>query len=699
MRHFFQVFLLLLLSSPVWAQVANDECINATSLGSITNYCSNPGQFTNVGATGSALPVPFCFPDTLTQDVWFSFTATATNASIRVIGQLERESGGSITAPQFVLYDASCTMPTEIICASDGFGVNLIEAITDDLQPGELYFLRVAARDQIEGTFQLCIDLFDFVPEPKSDCVDGVILCDKSSFTVASLQGGGNDVTEIDDASCLYNEFAPRQTESGSVWYRWTCDTAGTLGLELRPTNPTDDLDFSVYELPGGIDDCAGKELLRCIASGENIGQPFSDWERCTGVTGLREGDGDDTEIPGCQVGDNNFGEALQMEAGKSYAMIVNNFSQTGNGFTINFTGSGTFQGPKPAFAIDPETGSQCDNDVITFTNQSTLTPGASGSYDWFFGSFADRPQASGNGPFQITYNSFGEKVITLRVTSSEGCVVTETREIFIEPCCEASTPLIAAEPAGIDPVCAGTATGSFTTSVLTGVPDFVYSINGGPFLSDTAYTGLFADEYTIFVQNIKGCVDTVYVELFDPPATEVEIGDNLNAELGERIVVSAQTNIAGPGTYMWSGVDSLLCLNPECSEVEIIAGNPAELMVFFTSDEGCVASDLLQIDVRKVRPLYVPNAFSPNIDGVNDNWTIYGPEGIVTRINSVQVFDRWGNRVWEASNLPLNDPTVGWDGRFRGEALNPAVFAFYAEVEYVDGVVLPVTGDINLIR
>ena len=685
------------------AQPANDECAGAIELGEVSRYCSEPEQFNNLGATDSGFgDERNCHPQGGTSDVWFLFEATGSDANIRVIGQLPRLAGGTLRQPQFSLYDASCTTPTELACASDGADVGVAETFANDLEAGTLYFLRVSARDSMQGTFQLCIEMFDFIPEPQSDCVDGVVLCDKSPFTVASLQGAGNDTDEIEDGNCLFglDPFSSGPAETGSVWYRWTCDEPGSLGFVLTPNNPVDDLDFAVYELPGGIDDCAGKRLLRCMASGEFIGAPFDDWIRCNGPTGLRDGDGDREEEAGCRRTDNNFAESIQMEAGRSYALIVNNFSNTGNGFGIEWTGTGTFLGPKPDFAFDPATGNQCDAaELITFTDRSTFPPGVTGSSEWFFGEYANPPQGFGTGPFEVGYSGFGDKVITLRVTSDAGCVVTERRELYIEPCCDGSDPLVADEPTVTDPLCPGTATGAFDVGVVSGAPDYFFSVGGGPFLADAATEGLFAGTYDVFLQNIKGCTDTVAVTLVDPPPINVEVGDDRFAELGDELRVSAVTDPPGNFSFSWSGADSIRCLDARCSEVIVIAGNAGELVVEIADDDGCTASDLLRIDVRKTRPLYAPTAFSPNGDLVNDFWTLYGPEEIVLRIRNLRVFNRWGELVFEREALPPNRPELGWDGRQRGRDLNPGVFAWAAEIVYVDGVVVPATGDLTLLR
>ena len=70
-------------------------------------------------------------------------------------------------------------------------------------------------------------------------------------------------------------------------------------------------------------------------------------------------------------------------------------------------------------------------------------------------------------------------------------------------------------------------------------------------------------------------------------------------------------------------------------------------------------------------------------------------PQGV----QKLQIYDRWGEMVWEGTNLPLNDESVGWDGTHNGRPLNPGVFVYVAEVTFIDNSVLTFEGDITLIR
>ena len=101
---------------------------------------------------------------------------------------------------------------------------------------------------------------------------------------------------------------------------------------------------------------------------------------------------------------------------------------------------------------------------------------------------------------------------------------------------------------------------------------------------------------------------------------------------------------------------------------------------------------------VRKIRPIYVPNAFSPNNDGTNDQFLIYAGKQ-VANIRSFLVFNRWGETVYEYYNFQPNDPLFGWDGKHRGKEMDPAVFTWFAEIEFVDGKVELYEGDVTLMR
>ena len=136
------------------------------------------------------------------------------------------------------------------------------------------------------------------------------------------------------------------------------------------------------------------------------------------------------------------------------------------------------------------------------------------------------------------------------------------------------------------------------------------------------------------------------------------------------------------------------------CSDCPAPVARPAQSTTYLVAVQdanGC--EDRLQVEIRveDSRRLYAPNAFSPNEDGRNDVFTVYPGPG-VARIVAFQVFDRWGNKVYEAEGQGVAPPP-GWDGTRKGQRLNPAVFAWLAEVEFIDGSVRLYEGEVSLIR
>lgn len=910
-------FVVVLCSfSSLFAQPVNDDCENAIVLDDVTNFCSPVSAYNLAGATASPQALPSCWPlMSQANDIWYQFTAEATDLNVVMIGDNMGAigPGGTLESPQFAIFEGDCNgVLTEVQCSSDNSNDNITETFAGPLTIGQTYYIRAGARDGNTGSFQLCVDNFNAVPEPSGDCVDGVVLCDKSPFTVQSVNGTGTNGNETAGSSCLQGEHA-------TTWYKWTCDQAGPLTFTLTPNNPSDDLDFAVYELPGGLDDCDNKQEIRCMASGENVSQPFSNWEPCTGATGLMEGQTDANEQPGCAAGDNNFVAAVSMESGKSYALIVDNFSNTGNGFGIEFGGTGTFLGPNADFEADTDVA--CVGSVVTFTDLSTSVSGIS-NWEWNFGIGAAPATATGDGPHEVIYSSAGSKAVVLKITSEAGCVITHIESLMVEPTPDAEIfagadycdPAIAsgtiilspfggtppylfdfensgvfspdssfmnleigdytvvvqdangcsreidiAIPEGLsldptvnpavpvtcngdsdgeisvtvaignDPItydfgngpvtnntltglpagnytvtvsddigctgefvievpefppleltidamdiscfgetdgsatviatggtseyaylwdnnetkdeinnlvagnytvtvtdsngceeiistpineppqlflnlldvgdvlCFGDTTGVITVEGIGGTPDYMYSTDGTNFQSNATLENLGADSYTVIIQDASGCTETVDATVSSPPPLIVDAGPDQTIDLGEMVNIQAfHTPPFRPVAYSWTPSETLSC--DDCDDPTAFPFGTTTYVVSIVDSTMCRSEDSLTINVILNYPVHAPNVFSPNGDGINDGFTLFGGPA-ASQINSLKVFSRWGSLVFEANNFPLNDPSLGWDGIFKGKKMNPDVFAYVAEVEFIDGEVFIFKGDVLILR
>jgi gliding motility-associated-like protein len=122
---------------------------------------------------------------------------------------------------------------------------------------------------------------------------------------------------------------------------------------------------------------------------------------------------------------------------------------------------------------------------------------------------------------------------------------------------------------------------------------------------------------------------------------------------------------------------------------------------VFVSANGGsCPVADSTTISVVRGELFYVPNAFSPNGDGVNDEFRLF-PGPAVDRILSFSVFDRWGGRVFLREDLDPAAALAGWDGTREngGAAPQLGVYVYLIEVRLLNGEIVKKAGDVMLMR
>lgn len=678
----------------------NDDCFTAIPLQNGINFCTSADDYTTLNATPSVSPSPSCWPQgSATNDVWFRFNPTKLGALIRLFGESNIAPNGLIQ-PSIAIYEGSCGNLIELACSSGETGANIRELTLTELLIGKTYYIRVDARNDNVGNFSLCIDLFNPVPNPEGDCEaiqnsgGAVILCDKSSFSVENLVGRGQLIENL-SGTCIQEEFA-------SSWYTWTVENSGSLTFSLTPNNfndPEEDLDFAVFRMPNGLGDCSDLELVRCVASGETVGNSASQNAPCFGPTGLREGETDLSEAPGCASGDNNFVAPIDMIAGESYALVINNFSRSGFGFGIEFGGTGTFLGPQPNFEIEAVDRFECDKQ-IEFQDSSISDADDIVLYEWNFGDGATPDRVTSDVPstsIAVTYESFGEKLVALTVTSAKGCITTKIKELFIEPCCDDLAD-IELNLVGTDLICAGVPSGEIEASADLGVGPYSYSLDGGPFQPSNIFNLLEAQTYQVEVQDIKGCTNMETVSLTEPPALLADAGEDKETDLGIPIGLLADyMPISADATFNWFPPDGLSCI--DCLDPIATAPGTTEYTFTVTDRAGCTSSDRVRVTVEAVREIFAPNVIDLAPLTEENQWfrIRVGPHGEL--IERLDIYDRWGNRVYHEEALPVDPITEGWNGRINGSIANPGVYVWIAKVRYIDGEVLDQSGTLTILN
>ncbi|MFZ4542715.1 MAG: T9SS type B sorting domain-containing protein [Saprospiraceae bacterium] len=236
---------------------------------------------------------------------------------------------------------------------------------------------------------------------------------------------------------------------------------------------------------------------------------------------------------------------------------------------------------------------------------------------------------------------------------------------------------------------------------VNSGTPPFAYSIDGGKkYLNKTEFDKLIPGIYPLKVQDANGCEDSLKVTVIEPPLFSLTLSGIHKITIGDDIqfVVSYNPDTMKLAEIKWTPSDSLSC--SDCLDPIIkrpLRGGFYEVVV--KNDKGCEARTSTQLNVSKTIPIYAPTIFSPNGDKINDFFTLFANPNNIVNINYLRIYDRWGTLLFDAQDMEPGIETIGWDGNFRGEPLNPAVFIWYAEILRVDGKKEIIKGDITLQR
>ncbi|RMG77476.1 MAG: gliding motility-associated C-terminal domain-containing protein [Bacteroidetes bacterium] len=329
-----------------------------------------------------------------------------------------------------------------------------------------------------------------------------------------------------------------------------------------------------------------------------------------------------------------------------------------------------------------------CDLTVGNLGGPNTST--GDFSYQWTGGNL------TGTTTPTATTSEAGTYTLTV-IDNQTGCSASDEVQVTVDQ--SAPTPTLSFS----DLSCFEAGDGFISLEPITGgAPPYLCSINGGEFTNISTFTNLSAGTYTIVCKDSKGCTVENTVEITQPNPLDVTLtgdfkGNDPIVELGDSVRISVLVNLPFDSldAIIWSPAEAVPC--DTCPSFYITPDDQMTLSI--TVQEGqCSASDELTILVKKNRPVYVPNAFSPNGDANNDKLLIYGGSS-VARIKTFQVFDRWGEVVWEYHDFLPNDPATGWDGTYRGKVLDPGVFVWFAEVEFIDGVVEIYEGDFVLVN
>lgn len=246
-----------------------------------------------------------------------------------------------------------------------------------------------------------------------------------------------------------------------------------------------------------------------------------------------------------------------------------------------------------------------------------------------------------------------------------------------------------------------GTTCGEVNGSVdITVTPPALYTYNWSTGDSNEDLINLDPGTYAVTITDVNGCTATESFTIEGSSALKVNLNVELISQGAGQFICNLEINqpISAIKQIDWSPLDIMSCQDSLCTQQSFFITEETEISVMVIDTNGCLGSARLVLNVDKDYQIYIPNVFSPNGDGANDQFTIFTSEE-VREIVLLEIFDRWGNNVFIKGNFPPNEPLLGWDGRFKEQDMNPAVFAYIATVRDSNDELHHYKGDVTLVR
>lgn len=362
-------------------------------------------------------------------------------------------------------------------------------------------------------------------------------------------------------------------------------------------------------------------------------------------------------------------------------------FLQPGK-YTLKFTATtslGCSSSTSTEFTINPSPNLKASNDVVICLGKSTsLNVSGANSYSWspasdLSCSTCPNPVASPqvSTPYVVTgTNGFG-------CTSVETVLVTVAQPFTLTT--SGNTAVCAGESVTLR---AGGAS-SYLWSPSTGLSSNNVADPVASPIAKTVYTVIGYDENNCFSSSA-----TITVDVGDIPT--VELGPDLTVPAGTEMKLAVKTNSVPIKSFLWTPQDNLDC--PTCPEPNAIIKRDVTYKLTATTDKGCVGTDQVNIKVIcENTQVFIPNAFTPDGDGLNDILMVRG-KGIA-KVRSFRIYNRLGELVFDRSDFPANEPAYGWDGTVRGKKSGPAVFVYTAEVVCGNGQTFFYKGNTSILK
>jgi len=270
----------------------------------------------------------------------------------------------------------------------------------------------------------------------------------------------------------------------------------------------------------------------------------------------------------------------------------------------------------------------------------------------------------------------------TVSTMDNSGCYLQDTISIAISPYVGSITPADTA-------ICKGDeirliAYGGDQFTWIASVREISCTDCRDPLVRPSTDAG-----YTAFITDKFNCTDTVTADVHMYPDISVaaQPADTI-VKYGTQLQLYAVAENAS--VYLWQPVAHLS--DAWIKDPLAVVYEPTDYIITVSNEHGCKSSDTTHIRVDFRDKIFIPSAFSPNDDGLND---IFRAGNIsFQKITEFAVFNRWGSKVFSTT-----DSKKGWDGNYNGTPQPLGTYFYIIRIAYPDGYTEVYKGDVTLIR
>jgi gliding motility-associated-like protein len=227
----------------------------------------------------------------------------------------------------------------------------------------------------------------------------------------------------------------------------------------------------------------------------------------------------------------------------------------------------------------------------------------------------------------------------------------------------------------------------SFETFIQRPVTGKLYAVVNENLQNPANYPGIFYEE-----MEYDNNQDTFPVKSFNVYINPSDTTVNLHNPVQLTPVISGGRAV----NYKWEPLQYLSCA--ECSSPVAMPDTRTEYQLTIQNEYACNASGKAIIKLFSGGKVNIPNGFSPNDDGHNDIFYVLASDE-VKMLKKFEIFNRWGQQVFQVEQAEANDPRFGWNGLMNGKPVEPGTYVYYVTVLFVDGTTQLYKGTVTLVR